>query len=39
MRFYVDEDVTEDLGAALIELGHDALTTKDAGNKGLSDPR
>jgi len=32
MRFYLDQDVDVCVGARLSALGHDALTTRDAGN-------
>jgi hypothetical protein len=38
-RFYLDEPVGEVMIAGLAALGHDALSTRQAGNKGLSDPR
>ena len=34
---YVDEDVDEDIARALAALGHDAISTRQAGNKGQSD--
>jgi hypothetical protein len=37
--WYLDEGNAEDLGARLRTLGHDATTTREAGNKGLSDTR
>jgi len=37
IRLYLDEDVHEDIAAALILRGYDVETTKEAGNKGLSD--
>ena len=37
--FYLDEHVGEAFVPPLAALGHDALSTRDAGNKGLSDPR
>jgi hypothetical protein len=38
-RFYLDEHLGEGFVASLAALGHDALSTCDAGNKGLTDPR
>jgi hypothetical protein len=38
-RFYLDEHVGETLVPLLTALGHDALSTRHAGNKGLTDPR
>jgi hypothetical protein len=37
--FSFDENVSEDTAHALSELGHDVLTTRQAGNKGLDDVR
>ena len=34
---YVDEDVDEDVARALAALGHDAISTRQAGNKGQRD--
>lgn len=38
-RYYLDEHVGEAFVSPLSALGHDALSTRDAGNKGLTDPR
>lgn len=37
VRFYVDENVSEQLIRLLTLLGHDAIGTTSAGNKGASD--
>ena len=37
IRLYLDEDVHEDIAMALRLRGHDVKTTKEAGNRGLSD--
>ena len=37
MRFYIDEDPPEALGPGLRAIGHEAVTTGEVGNKGLSD--
>ena len=37
MKFYLDEDVHEDIAMALRLRGYDIRTTKEAGNKGLTD--
>lgn len=37
MKFYLDEDVHEDIAMALRLRGYDVRTTKEAGNKGLTD--
>jgi predicted nuclease of predicted toxin-antitoxin system len=37
MRLYFDENVPVPLATALAEHGIDCLTTRDAGNRGLSD--
>ena len=36
MRFYLDQDVDVELASRLRQSGHGALTTRDAGNTGLS---
>jgi len=36
--FYLDENVTEDLAAALAVVGFDAATTRQVGRKGVTDP-
>lgn len=38
-RYYLDEHIGNTLLAPLAYLGHDALSTHGAGNKGLTDPR
>lgn len=38
-RFYLDEQIEADLTALLIQYGHDALHTHDAGNDGAPDTR
>jgi predicted nuclease of predicted toxin-antitoxin system len=37
-RFYLDENLPEYLVICLQELGHDAVSTTQVGQKGLSDP-
>ena len=37
VKLYLDEDVHEDIAMALRLRGYDVKTTKEAGNKGLSD--
>ena len=37
VKLYLDEDVHEDIAIALRLRGYDVKTTKEAGNKGLSD--
>ncbi len=37
VTLYLDEDVHEDIAIALRLRGYDVKTTKEAGNKGLSD--
>lgn len=37
IRLYLDEDVHEDIAIALRLRGYNVETTKEAGNKGLSD--
>lgn len=37
IKFYLDEDVHEDIAAALRLRGYDVRTTREAGNKGLTD--
>ncbi len=37
MKFYLDEDVHEDIALALRLRGYDVRTTREAGNKGLTD--
>lgn len=37
IRLYLDEDVHEDIAMALRLRGYDVETTREAGNKGLSD--
>jgi hypothetical protein len=36
-RVYLDEDVAHRVARLLAEAGHDAITTRDAGRKGLRD--
>ena len=38
-NYYLDEHVGDVFVPPLTTLGHDVLSTRDAGNKGLSDPR
>jgi hypothetical protein len=38
IKLYLDENVPEAVAAALKLRGHDVLTTREADNKGLSDP-
>lgn len=38
-RLYVDEDPHQNLAINLRSLGQDAISTREAGNKGLSDAR
>lgn len=38
-RFYVDEDLSDELAVALRGRGHDAVHTREAGNKGEIDPK
>lgn len=37
IKLYLDEDVHEDIAMALRLRGYDIKTTKEAGNKGISD--
>lgn len=37
-RFYLDENIAEGLVDALADPGHDAVSTKQLGTKGASDP-
>ena len=37
--YYLDEHVDETLVPLLADLGHDVLSTRQTGNKGLTDPR
>lgn len=37
IKLYLDEDIHEDIAMALRLRGYDVKTTKEAGNKGLSD--
>jgi len=39
IKLYLDENVPEAVAAALKLRGHDVLTTREADNKGLSDPK
>lgn len=38
-RFYIDEDLSDDLAAGLRALGFDAVHAREAGNRGAIDPR
>lgn len=38
-RLYLDEDLANELTAALRQRGHDAVHTREVGNKGRTDPR
>lgn len=38
-RFYIDEDLSDDLADRLRALGFDALHAREAGNRGAIDPR
>jgi hypothetical protein len=37
IRFYMDEDIHNSIGAALRQRGYDALTVREANRNGLSD--
>lgn len=38
MRFYIDEDVHEQLAEQLSAIGHDTVNARQAGNRGRRDP-